>query len=207
MNDTGLSLYPERRPRAPDTVQDVPLTPPSYAPGVIQVSAQRGTVDEQIDTGTLAPGDYAVQVSGYNGANSTQALRAADVDDRFADGAVPRRHRLAPSPTAARWPTSTTLGTNPHVLFVVPQQRLYQTYGAARVDPMMTQLQTLATSVGGTILAVDNPDTDRRAAKYAAWDQNRCSPQAANDVVREIGHQIDSGARGQPRDRQHRRRR
>jgi hypothetical protein len=58
-------------------------------------------------------------------------------------------------------------------------------------------VRALATDVGGTILAVDNPDTTA-AAKFTAWDQNRCSPQAANDVVREIGHQIDAARAANP---------
>ena len=72
---------------------------------MIQVSAQRGTVDEQIDTGTLAPGDYAVQVSGYNGASSAAAVRTADDDVRVHVGAVCGRAGTARSATVARSPT------------------------------------------------------------------------------------------------------
>ena len=196
VNDTGLSLYPSGDHVSPDTVQDVPLTPPSYAPGVIQISAQRGTVDEQIDTGTLAPGDYAVQVSGYNGAFSAlpYTLRMSLI------GATPPPCAAAPARAFADGGSLadvTTLGSDPHVLFVVPQHRLYQTYGAARVDPLMAKLNTLATNVGGTILAVDNPDTTA-APMYAAWDQNRCSPKAANDVVREVARQITAARQANP---------
>ena len=196
VNDNGLSLYPNGDHVAPDLVQDVPLAPPAYAPGVIQVSAQRGTADEQIDTGTLAPGDYAVQVSGYNGAFSAQpyALRMTMFGVTSAPCAAAPARAFADGGALA---DVTTLGTDPHVLFLVPQHRLYQTYGAARVDPLITRARSIATSVGGTIVAVDNPDLSA-AAKYAAWDRNRCSPDAANDVVREIGHQIDAARAANP---------
>ena len=196
VNDTQLSLYPTDAHLAPDTVNDVPLTPPAYAPTVVQVSANRGRVDERIETGTLVPGDYAVQVSGYNGASSPQpfSLRMSLVGTTPPPCAAPVVRPFADGGALAN---STTLGSNPHVLILVPQRRLYRTYGAGRVDPLIAKVQSLATSVGATILAVDNPTTTA-AAKYTAWDANRCSPDAANDVVREIGKQIDAARAANP---------
>ena len=44
----------------------------------------------------------------------------------------------------------------------MPQHRLYQTYGAARVDPLIARGAERSRRVSAaTILAVDNPDTDR----------------------------------------------
>ena len=196
VNDTALSLYPSDAHLAPDTVNDVPLTPPAYAPTVVQVSANRGRVDERIETGTLAPGDYAVQVSGYNGATSPQpfSLRMSLVGTTPLACAAPV---VRPFGDGGALADSSTLGGNPHVLILVPQHRLYRTYGAARVDPLITKVQSLAASVGGTILAIDNPSTTA-AAKYTVWDANRCSPDAANDVVREIGKQIDAARTANP---------
>jgi CSLREA domain-containing protein len=198
VNDGALSLYSSDIHLAPDTVGDIPLTPPAGM-DVLQVSANRLNTDEQIDTGTLPPGNYAVQVSGYNGSTSPQPylLRMAMVG-------------VAPSPCVAPTHTfadggalaaTTTVGPNPHVLFVVPQHRLYQTYGAARVDPVIAKVQTLAQNVGGTILAIDNPNGDpgqTAADEYAAWDANHCDPAAANAVVHQISVLIDQARQANP---------
>src|SRR5262249_38052853 len=78
--DTASSLYTPDVHSAPDVTNDIPLTPPTAAVGVVQISANRNTTSDEIDTGTLVPNaDYYVQVSGYNGASSPlpYALRAS----------------------------------------------------------------------------------------------------------------------------------
>ena len=107
--------------------------------------------------------------------------------------APPQRNSGATGPLTG----PVTLGPNPHVLFVVPQQRLFATYGAGRAQPVIDRLQSLATDVGGTILPVDNAGS-AVAQKYADWDANRCSVAAANDVVREIGKSIDAARAANP---------
>ena len=71
MNDLGLDTTPSDDTLAPDTVQDVPIAPPSYAPGVVAVSANRGLADEEIRLPSLQPGQCD-QISGYNGAHSNK---------------------------------------------------------------------------------------------------------------------------------------
>jgi hypothetical protein len=200
VNDATLSLYPTDAHVAPDTTNDVALTPPppqhgEAPPGLILSSANRGNVNEEIDTGSLVPGDYYIQVSGYNGSwsPSPYSLRMSLSTTTPPPCSVPP---LA-FPDGGTLADSTPLGVNQHVLFVVPQHRLYQTYGAARVDPLIADVQNLAANVGGTILAVDNPDTSAAPA-YAAWDQDHCNPDAANAVVHAIASQIDAARNANP---------
>ena len=84
MNDHGLDTSPSDETLAPDTVQDVPLAPPAYAPGIVAVSANRGLADEEIRLPALAPGHYAIQISGYNGAHSTKPFSLRMTDDEHA---------------------------------------------------------------------------------------------------------------------------
>jgi CSLREA domain-containing protein len=194
--DQPLSLYPTGDHVAPDIVNDVPLTPPAYAPSVIQVSANRGNADEEIDTGSLKPGQYAVQVSGYNGSWSNQPYALRMTLNTFTPPACAAPVRAFPD--GGTLSDITTLGANPHVLFIVPQHHLYQTYGNAngQMDNVIADLQTLAQKVGGTILAVDNIPAVQSA--YAAWDANSCDADAANAVVHAIGAQIDAARANNP---------
>jgi hypothetical protein len=200
VNDGGLNLSGGGQTLSPDTVQDVPLSPrPSDTPGVIAVSANRGTADEEIDVPSLAPGAYAIQISGYNGANSNKPYSLRMVTDTTAStqcAAPPLRNSSDTGPLTD--PVTLPTGSNnPHVLFVLPQQRLFATYGHDRAQPVIDRLMgtstipSLASMVGGVVLPVDNAGS-AVAQKYAAWDANRCSVSAANDVVREIGKSIDA---------------
>ena len=190
VNDDGIDTSPSDETLSPDTVQDVPLAPPAYAPGIVAVAANRGLSNEEIRLPALAPGHYAIQISGYNGAHSPKpfSLRMTTTSTVNPEcAAPPQRNSGATGPLTG----PVTLGSNPHVLFVVPQQRLFATYGAGRAQPVIDRLQALATDVGGTILPVDNAGS-AVAQKYADWDAHRCSVAAANDVVREIGKSIDA---------------
>jgi CSLREA domain-containing protein len=194
VDDTQYSIYGANTSLAPDLQNDVPLTPPPGM-GVVQVSAQRGTATERIDTGTLQPGDYAVQVSGYNGVTSADpyALRIrTDTESTAPCAAAPARSQ--PDVTNPL-PDVSDYGTNQHVLILVPQHRLATTYGASANDAIAAA-QAFATNVGGTIVAVDNEPTTQ--GLYAAWDANRCSPTAANNVVRDIGAQMDAVRNAHP---------
>jgi hypothetical protein len=200
VNDTPLDLYPKTSAAAPDVQQDVPINRPTGPQGVtsvIQVSAHRGTTNEQIVVGPLVAGaSYYVQVSGYNGAHSPlpYALRMSLMGEPVqACAPAPARNPAWDEPGLGG---PTTYGAAPHVLFLVPQHRMYTTYGGAAIDPMMASLEAAATKVGGTIVPIDNVATT--AAAYSAWDANRCSPSAANDVVREIGKQVDAARAANP---------
>ncbi len=85
VEDFLYDLDPDNDALDPDTLQDIPLDPPAGAV-LHAVSANRGTTDEVINTGTLRPGAYYVQVSGYNGATSNQpfALRVRTTELGFA---------------------------------------------------------------------------------------------------------------------------
>ena len=163
---------------APDTVKDVPLTPPAYAPGVIQVSANRGTVDEQIDTGTLAPGDYAAAGLGLQRRVQSRAVLAADVAHRFttpldlrSTGGPPvRRRRRRLADVLHAWARTRTCCSS------YPSTGCTSTYGAARVDPLITKVQSLA-DLGRR----DDPRGRQRRApppprSTPRGTRNRCSP-------------------------------
>ena len=70
-----------------------------------------------------------------------------------------------------------------------------------RVDPVIAKVQALAQNVGGTILAVDNPNGNAgqtAADEYTAWDANHCDPNAANAVVHQISVLIDQARQANP---------
>ncbi len=200
VDDGGIDMGGQGQTLSPDTVQDVPLSPrPSDTPGVIAVSANRGTADEEIEVPSLAPGSYAIQISGYNGASSAKPYSLRMVTNTAASAqcaAPPLRNSGDTGPQTGQ--VTLPAGSNdPHVLFVVPQQRLFATYGHDRAQPVIDRLMgtstipSLAGMVGGVVLPVDNAGS-AVAQKYAAWDANRCSVSAANDLVREIGKSIDA---------------
>ena len=172
----------------PDTVAD--LAAGSIPAGSIaagSISANRGAVNEAAQIVTRGESGAAViGVSGYNGASSNENYVL--------------RVKVTPPPTLPACDPVTGLGTaasgtlpaavtdnSVKTLFLVNQQRLAGLYpDAAAVIGPTSPLNAVAadTRVGGKIIPVDG-DPNVRAA-YATWDQNPCSIEAANGVVRSI---------------------
>ena len=73
-------------------------------------------------------------------------------------------------------------------LFVVPTNRLRQLWGDADATALTNRLQAFVTARPGGVVAGILPVD----ASYDTWDANRCSPDAANDVARQIGASIDA---------------
>jgi hypothetical protein len=171
---------------------DVPQALPFASSAVIhRVSARRSDAAEQIDTGSLRAGTYWVQVSGANGASSdlpySLQLRLDTGIDRGVCAAAPFPFTMPP---AGALP-DTSAGTLDTV-FLVNTRRLAAAYGA-EAPTVVAALSTLAarTDIGvhGAVVPVDgDPAVD---AAYALWDADRCSAEAANEVVRRIGDLLD----------------
>jgi hypothetical protein len=161
------------------------------------ISANRGAVNEAAQIVTRGESGAAViGVSGYNGAfsNENYVLRV----------------KVTPPPTLPACDPITGLGTatpgtlpavpggsdpNVHTLFLTNRQRLVGLYGQTRTDALLgtsSPLNAVASDprVGGVILPVDGNASVRNA--YASWDQNPCSIDAANGVVRSINALVAS---------------
>ena len=178
----------------PDSAADIASG--SIASGSIaagSISANRGGVNEVAQIVTRGEtGAAVIGVSGYNSAFS-------------AENYVLRVKVISP-PALPPCPVVTGLGTatpgslpsvptandpNVKALFLVNRQRLAGLYGATAAGSLFgvsSPLTSVATSVGGKVLPVDGDPTVRNA--YAAWDQNPCSINAANTVVRSINNLV-----------------
>jgi len=198
VNPLGASLPAE-------TLPDVPLTAPPGVSGVTVwgVSANRNLHDEEIDTGSLRPGDYYIQVSGYNGASSTQpySLQLKTPGTDPVPACQPRSFANAvPNPPAAIDPTAYA---NADTLLLVDNQRLTAAFGpgspgqpgANDVVGALGQVNGVGSvnGVGGVASAVVPIDGDPGVrSAYTNWDAHLCSVDAANAVVSAIGNVIDS---------------
>ncbi|MDQ1479528.1 MAG: large repetitive protein, partial [Actinomycetota bacterium] len=196
VSDPAPSLTPAQQTLPPETLQDLPLV---AGRRVYDVSAQRGFTDEQIDTGTLPGGDYLVQVASYNGSTSNlpYALRARVVSDPNAscprdDTAFANRFAF-PNDTTPGYTAPAPTGAVDTVVLMNPT-RLTKTFGAGAVQPMLDALSSFLSGYGHAQLVRldDATDPEGIGTAYDAWDRDPCSVDAANAVVRAIGHRLDT---------------
>src|SRR6185436_9887084 len=99
-----------------------------------------------------------------------------------------------PPCTAKSYGTKPTTSVAPTIpagmdtLFVVPTNRLRQLWGDEDTSALMTRLEAfVAAQPGGVVAGILPVD-----APYETWDANRCSPDAANDLARQIAASIDA---------------
>ncbi len=169
----------------PTALQDIP------DPGipVVQVSANRGTDDE--DVGMVSPGGggfATIAVFGYNGASSpdpyslrvtTQAPPGINCSPRTLTGG-----------TAGTVPSIASLPSNLNTLILVNEKRIGATYGAADETSVVSSLTHLAgdatLGVSGAVIPVEG----LAQAQYTAWDANPCNVNAANAVANAIADEI-----------------
>ena len=194
VTDSVPTITPGTTTESTPGSQDLPVTPP---PGD-QLEAISNNPDAQsqyIQTTPLAAGTYVVQVSGYNGAYSSQPylLQANILGGATAPscpGAISYLGSLG-SQTPASGPVSVPSGVN--TLFLVDTQRLSAAFGQSAEAQIMTQLQTVASDssagVVGAVIPVD-AYSDVQAA-YADWNSNPCSVDSANEVVAAISSVVD----------------
>ncbi|HXY42681.1 MAG TPA: Ig-like domain repeat protein, partial [Acidimicrobiales bacterium] len=172
--------------------QDIPVTPP---PGdqLEALSNNPDSQDQYIQTTPLAAGTYIVQVSGYNGAYSSQPylLRANLLGGATAPscpGGISYLNALA---AAASGPVTIPSGVN--TLFLVDTQRLSAAFGTSAESTIMADLEQVASDSGagvnGAVIPVDAYSGVQNA--YSIWNQNPCSVSAANGVVAAIASVVD----------------
>jgi hypothetical protein len=183
VDDHQIGVDPTSETVAPDAQYDIPLSAPAGSK-LLGLSANRSNNPERVDLGDLHAGTYTIQVSGYNGAFS----------DRPFTLRVRTQSLGLPPCTASNFGTkpsgvvAPTLPAGMDTLFVVPTNRLRQLWGDADATALMNRLQTFVTDQPGGVVSGILPVD----AGYDTWDANRCSPDAANDVARQIGAAIDA---------------
>ena len=180
----------------PQTLDDVPrLDLPVYA-----VAAGRGTGDEVINTAPLRAGEYFIQVSGYNGGFGAEpyALRAKVLEGP--DAAVCQARTLALGPHGELGDLG-ALPADLNTIFLVNEQR-FEAMHPGELDALRAALTAAAgatdAGVVGAIIPVDGNVAVRDA--YVEWDTaaGRCSPAAANRVVRAIGDVVQQVRSARP---------
>ena len=192
LDDDGLKLTSESDALEQETLSDLAL---ANLP-ILGVSTLRGTEDDAVTVvsdGT--PGNYVVQVTGFNGAGSVEPymLRAEQRAPVDLPACQPRSF-----PNAGTNSTSLTRGTVPaavDTVFVVNKAQWERVHGAAAVATALAGLdgQMAALAADGhpsAILQVDaDPDVQ---STVASW--NACPTQVTrgNAVMREIGLAIDA---------------
>ena len=189
IEDQGLDLDNSDGSLQSETIQGIQLA----ALPIKSISASRSAADEGIDT--LSRGEsgfYTIQVSGFNGA--------------FADKPYVMRIKVTPPPEAPPCSPRTfplfggegipgsipAISSDVNTFFIVNQQQLGNSYGAAAAGDVKTALDALAAraDVSGAVIPVEgDPDV---AAAYAAWNQDPCQPTKANAVSEAITALIDS---------------
>ncbi len=192
--DQSLNL--EGGPNAqltPTALQDVP------DPGipVVQVSANRGTDDE--DVGMVSPGGgtATIAVFGYNGASSPQPYTLRVTTQAPQQLTCPAR-TFAGGGTAGAAPAVSSLPGNLNTLILVDEKRIGDTYGSGAESDVVTALDHLAgdgsLGVSGAVIPVEG----LAQAQYTAWDTNPCSVDAANAVANAIADEIDAVKAARP---------
>ncbi|MGB2875383.1 MAG: PxKF domain-containing protein, partial [Gaiellaceae bacterium] len=201
IEDTSPGVDNSHGALQPDAAADLAsgsIASGSIASGSIasgSISANRGAVNEAAQIVTRGEtGAAVIQVSGYLGATSDQNYVL--------------RIKVTPPPTLPACDPMTGLdtatpGTLPAVpaspdpsvkaLFLVNRQRLVGLYGQARTDALLgvsSPLNAVAGLAGGQVLQVDGDPAVRTA--YSVWDQNPCSIDASNNVVRSINNLVST---------------
>jgi choice-of-anchor C domain-containing protein len=179
--------------------QDLPVTPPA-GDQLEAISNNPAGQAQYIQTTPLAGGTYIVQVSGYNGAFSTQpyllqANLLGGATQPSCPGGISYLDALG---AAASPPVAIPNGVN--TLFLVDTQRLTAAFGASSEAAIMSNLEAVAsgtgsggqpgeTGVNGAIIPVDAYSSVQNA--YSQWNANPCSVSAANGVVTAIAAVVD----------------
>ena len=186
---------------APDVQLDVPADAPAFAEcggaagcSPVAIAAQRGNTDELIETGTLIAGTYWIQVSGYNGDFGPEpyVVRLTREQGVPLGTCTDRTYTHAAAGPVVEYPAGVTAATATGYI-IVPEDRLRQEYPENlypdAINSVMSELNRVAAKASNAIVRVDRDATVKAA--YAAWDDNPCSVEAANDVVRKIGKVLD----------------
>jgi uncharacterized delta-60 repeat protein len=203
LEDDGVEGAIDGAHLAPETLQDVPLRNSPLRNSPLRNSGLlRGTENEVLRTVVRerdAGQDLVVQVSGYDGAFAAAPyILRVEIDPPLADlecievpyAAYDQAKLAVPGalPVAPLDPGTETL-------ILVNESRLELVHDLAARERVMPALDALAQHelVRGQVLSVDGHAGVRDA--YAAWDDDPCSVDAANDVVGAINGVVDSFVR------------
>jgi len=173
---------------APDQIQDIAMRRTDLA--VRGSSIQRGTTDEAASV-TVGPQEagatFIAQVVGYNGAFEADPYVIRRTDAPAADlPACPAR----PLSSGFQVPYP-NIPESTKALYLVDPGRMAARDGQAATQSMLDRLQALATETDGVVVPVQNNPRVATTAAFAAWDQDPCSPEAANAVVAKINELVD----------------
>ena len=191
VTDTLPALAPGNTSEPSTGSQDIPVTPPA-GDSLQAISNNPDGQDQFIQTPPLTAGSYIVQVSGYNGAYSSQPylLRANLLTGSTSPSCGPVQYpNSMPAPSSG--PISIPQGVN--TVFLVDTQRLTAAYGSAAEQTIMSDVRAVASDSGagvtGAIVPVDSYASVQSA--YQLWNSNPCSVTSANDVVTAISAVVD----------------
>ncbi len=191
LDDDGPKLTSESDALEQQTLSDLAL---ANLP-VLGVGTLRGTEDDAVavvSDGT--PGNYVVQVTGFNGESSAEPymLRAEQRGPVALPGCTPR-----PFTGTGTNSTSLTRGTVPAVVdtvFVVNKAQWERVNGTTAVNQALTgldgQMAGLATDGHPSAILQVDADPDVQAA-VTSWNACPTDLSRANAVMREIGRAID----------------
>ena len=203
VNDVLPSITPQATTEQTPGSQDLPVTPPA-GDELLALSSNPAGQAQYIQTTPLAGGTYIVQVSGYNGAFSTQPyLLQANLLGGATEPSCPGTGAVQPAISylnslgaAATSPAMPPSGVN--TLFLVDTQRLTAAFGAPSEASIMSDLESVASGTGsgsgetgvkGAIIPVDSYSSVQNA--YSLWNSNPCSVSFANGVVAAIATIVD----------------
>ncbi|MGC9961907.1 MAG: Ig-like domain repeat protein, partial [Acidimicrobiales bacterium] len=209
VSDTLPSVTPSSNTEGTPGSEDLQITPPEGYSRLLAISNNPDAQSQYIQTPPLAAGEYMVQISGYNGAFSTQPyLLQANLlgggttptcpgiayPNTLADPSTGPPATLAiPSGAATVTPAgATNVSGTLNTLFLVDTQRLTAAFGATAETNIMNDIQADATTTGvvGAIVPVDAWASVQSA--YSIWNPDPCSVIGGNDVVSAISSVVDS---------------
>ncbi len=192
LDDDGPRLTSDADALEQQTLSDLAL---ANLP-VLGVATLRSTEDDAVTVVSDGqPGNYVIQVTGFNGASSAEPYMLRPV--QRAPVALPSCQPRT-FPNAGTNSTSLTRGTVPAVVdtvFVVNKAQWERVHGAAAVASALTTLDAQMAGLAAdghpsAILQVD-ADPDVQAA-VATWNACPTELTRANAVMREIGLAIDA---------------
>ena len=171
------------------------------------VSQNRGRADERIsfvsDADSGGGRSYVVQVTGYNGDNGPNPYVL------YTRQVAPDAPPACPSPRAlphegegipGTAPSLAALPANLNTLFLVNQERLGDTFGAAAASSAVGSLESLSAradlGVVGAVYPVESSAAVSRA--FDLWDGDPCSPGRANDAFRAVADIVDQVRAARP---------
>ncbi len=195
--DDGV-LYEGNITEEPDTLDDINVA----AAPLSSLSTNRGGLDEEVSAIGDGANPFTLQVSGYNGAVSTQpyTLRIKVTPEVPQAQCTPRPWPgSVGQPGAGDFSPAGQWTANTNAVFLVNWSRLAASDpgGVGAANDALNAVNALVNAPGmidGVVIDV----TDIPGVSYAAWDADPCDPSAANAVVNAITAYLENQRTGSP---------